>query len=426
MVYWFMKKINLYDLFLSQLIFGRFYNGSSACDRTSLFALRNYVNWRDVVSDAQHKPAPCKRFLNTVLDAQIVAAGMKFFGMKTVTDKPTTNGFSESMKDRVKPEKQKYLQSTVLKFISTYIVDTELYAKHFSNIDSLQEWENHEARQQVNPDGRYPCRFRGCQASFKYDGRSRRLHELTHDPPPEIKEVPQLASTHPSQAEENEATKDDVFDYHCSMMNMALLLRNFIDAGREGDGLRILRSIKFFLLHFRQDGSGSTKYALECLYHLFQVHALLTPREAERLTWNRTVNTRGGAGNNVFLDLNLEHDNHSVSELLKALGANVNETSVNRICKAFYLILNLLERLDVEMNVRHNSVEHTKKNMHRDLMTIVDQLVTEDVFSKKPEREPLKFFRNCPRDYLQLLDTSSLFKWINDHKKNVAEGRRPR
>ena len=103
MVYWFMKKINLYDLFLSQLIFGRFYNGSSACDRTSLFALWNYVNWRDVVSDAQHKPAPCKRFLNTVLDAQIVAAGMKFFGMKTVTDKlkPTTNGFSESMKDRL-------------------------------------------------------------------------------------------------------------------------------------------------------------------------------------------------------------------------------------------------------------------------------------------------------------------------------------
>lgn len=170
-------------LFILQLIFARFYSGSSACDSTSLFALRNLINWRDVVSDAQQKPAPCKRFLNAVLDAQIVAAGMKFFGMTTVQDKPTINGFSDSMKERVKPVKQKFLQSTVLKFISTFIVDTKLYATQFSNMDSLQEWEDEERNQKVNPDGRYPCRFKGCQASFRYGGRSRRLHELTHDPP---------------------------------------------------------------------------------------------------------------------------------------------------------------------------------------------------------------------------------------------------
>ncbi|KAL9955364.1 hypothetical protein ACROYT_G036674 [Oculina patagonica] len=408
------------------LIFGRVYSGSSACDRTSLFALRNLVNWRDVVTDAEHKPAPCKRFLNLVLDAQIIAAGLKFFGMKNVNDKPTENGFSESMKERIKPVKLKYLQTTVLKFICTYIVDIELYKTHFSNIDLLQEWEDHEANQVVNLDGRYPCRFSGCQASFRYDGRSRRQHELAHDPPPEIKEVPQLARTLPDQMDQNGVVQDDVLNYHCSIMNMALLLRNFIDAGREGDGVRILRCIKFFLLHFRQDGSGSVKYALESLYHLFQVFALSTPREAERLTWNRTVNTKGGEGNNVFLDLNLEHDNHSVTELLRALGANVNETSVNRICRAFFLILNLLEKLDCEMHVPKNSAEHTKKNMHGDLMTIVDALVTEDVFTRKLDREPLKLFHNCPRDYLQFLDTSSLFKWINDHKKNIVEGRRPR
>lgn len=364
--------------------------------------------------------------MNLVLDAQIIAAGLKFFGMNTVKDKPTKNGFSESMKERVKPVKQKYLQTVTHKFISTYIVDNELYTKHFSNIDLLQERDNHSTNQAVNPDGRYPCRFRGCQASFRYDGRSRRQHELAHNPPPEIRDATQLANTLPDHTDQNGAPQDDVFNYHCSIMNMALLLRNFIDAGREGDGGRILRCIKFFLLHFRQDGSGSSKYALESLYHLFQVLALLTPREAERLTWNRTVNTRGGAGNNVFLDLNLEHDNHSVTELLRALGANVNETSVNRICRAFFLVLSLIERLDSEIHVSPNSAEHTKKNMHRDLMIIVDAFVTEDVFTKKLEREPLKFFHNCPRDYLQLLDTTSLFKWINDHKKNIIEGRRPR
>ena len=91
----------LYPLF--QLIFARFYSGSSACDRTSLFALRNLIDWRDIVADAQHNPAPCKRFLNLVLNAKIIAAGLKFFGMSSVNDKPTKNSFDEKMKDHIKP-----------------------------------------------------------------------------------------------------------------------------------------------------------------------------------------------------------------------------------------------------------------------------------------------------------------------------------
>ena len=89
-----------------KLTFSRLYIGSSACDRTSLFAIRNLINWLDVVADAQHKPAACKRFLNVVLDAQIITAELTFFGMNTVKDKPTKNSFSEIMKDGFKPVKQ--------------------------------------------------------------------------------------------------------------------------------------------------------------------------------------------------------------------------------------------------------------------------------------------------------------------------------
>lgn len=347
--------------------------------------------------------------------------------MSDVNDKPCKNGFDERMKDNIKPVKQRYLHGVIKKFICTYIVDTDMYMKHFGNIDSLQEWEAYQKAQQVNEDGRYPCRFTGCKASFRYDGRSRRQHELSHDPPPEIREAPQLAETEPDQESTETHGKDDVYDYHCSLMNMSLLLRNFIDAGREGDGDRLLRCIKMFLLHFRQDGPGSPKYALESLYHLFQVNALLTPREAERVKWNRTVNNKGGMGNNVFMDLDLEHDNHYLKEQLRSLGANVNQTSVNRICHAFSVIHNLLKRLDGEMLVRENSGEHTKKNMKGDCTTIVNELVTEDVFTRKQDgARQMKVFQNCPRDYLQLLDTSSLFKWINEHKKNIIQGRRPR
>ena len=74
-----------------------------------------------------------------------------------------------------------------------------------------------------------------------------------------------------------------------------------MDVVKEGDGERIVRCIKMFLLHFKEDGSGSTRYALEALFHMFQLYALLSPREAERMKWNRTVNNHGQPGCNVAM-----------------------------------------------------------------------------------------------------------------------------
>ena len=34
-----------------------------------------------------------------------------------------------------------------------------------------------------------------------------------------------------------------------------------------------------------------------------QLNALLTPREAHSLRWNRTINLKGGVGRNVAIDL---------------------------------------------------------------------------------------------------------------------------
>ena len=47
---------------------------------------------------------------------------------------------------------------------------------------------------------------------------------------------------------------------------------------------------------------------------MFQVFALLSSREAERVVWNRTVNNKGSPGCNVAMDLVLEHENHLVKK----------------------------------------------------------------------------------------------------------------
>ena len=170
-------------------------------------------------------------------------------------------------------------------------------------------------------------------------------------------------------------------------MNMALLLRNFRDAIKEGNGDRIIKCIKMFLLHFRQDGSGSTKYALEALYHLFQVQALLSPREAERLKWNRTANNQGGDGNNVAIDVALEHDNHAIKDIIRSLGANISEESVLRVCRAFFILKNLLNVLDSEINVKKVSGKHTKKSVNEDLMKVIKTLCEQHAFEKQSTRE---------------------------------------
>ena len=72
-------------------------------------------------------------------------------------------------------------------------------------------------------------------------------HELSHDPPPTIPQEPVLVNRVPDPTDQNPKPKDDVFYYHCGLMNMSLLLRNFMDAIKEGDGERIVRCIKMFL-----------------------------------------------------------------------------------------------------------------------------------------------------------------------------------
>lgn len=159
---------------------------------------------------------------------------------------------------------------------------------------------------------------------------------------------------------------------------------------------------KMFLLHFKQDGSGSTKYALEALYHLFQVQALLRPRKAEKLKWNRTVNNQGGYGNNVAMEVALEHDSHAVKEIVRGLGANITEGSIRRVCSAFFI-------LNTEMNVNKVSGKQTKNSVKEDLIKVVKTLSDQHVFEKASTRAPMYCFSDCPRDYLQLLNTKEVF-----------------
>ena len=229
--------------------------------------------------------------------------------------------------------------------------------------------DNIAARQQVDENGRYPCRFDGCHKTFAYNGKSRKA---SHDPPVVVR-TELLTSPTPQMMEEAHQT-DDMFNYNVCLAQYGLLCKKLYDAIQEGDGGRIFTCWKFLLVHFRADGKGSTKYALEALYYIRQTISLLSPRQAYHLKWNRSVK---GKYMNVPLDLDLEHDNRMVKEAIKKLGGNVNEKSVNKIVKAQAVARDMLQ-FDKTMHVIRRSGKHFKSSDEKNFKKILANLVKEE------------------------------------------------
>jgi len=92
---------------------------------------------------------------------------------------------------------------------------------------------------------------------------------------------------------------DGVHAYACNLLSSGLLYMEFVDAIREGDGNRIIRCWRYFLLHFKIE--HRTNYSIEAFTLLAQHHFLFSPRMAMQLTWNRTINIHGRPGKKMCL-----------------------------------------------------------------------------------------------------------------------------
>lgn len=120
-------------------------------------------------------------------------------------------------------------------------------------------------------------------------------------------------------------------DYATVFCHYASLALEFTDSWKEGDGERIIRCWKIFLLHFR--ASNCTKYAWEALRLQFQL-IMLSPNLSHMLKWERFVNVHGGAGRNIPCDLFNEHINKLFKEIIASMGANLTEKSLQRAARS--------------------------------------------------------------------------------------------
>ena len=85
-----------------------------------------------------------------------------------------------------------------------------------------------------------------------------------------------------------------VYDYTREVFSLGLLYLDFKDAIREGDGNRVMRDWKYFLLIFK--ATGHKNYALEALTLLSQYFVTLPTNLAAQIKWSRFVNVHGLPG----------------------------------------------------------------------------------------------------------------------------------
>ena len=148
---------------------------------------------------------------------------------------------------------------------------------------------------------------------------------------------------------------------------------------------------------------------------------MLSPRKAECLKWNRTVNNNGGAGSNISVDIRMEHLICLTKESLKHLGPNMTEAAAKRCSKAVRHVLNLIDSVAEDLRIERPSGYHKMQQREADFKLLVDafhQRGSMFKFEQQPEME-YHIFANFWDSLIKGIDLTSLNEWISQHKKEL-------
>ncbi len=123
-------------------------------------------------ADVSKNVSTCKKFFTLELEARIVAATMIELGIGEMSQTPSTSPYF-NLDNMCNKAKVDCLNSLAAKVVDTYILRKD---KVETILEKTCEAQNAEKQQ----GERFPCRFSGCQKSFKHDGKRRREYKKTH------------------------------------------------------------------------------------------------------------------------------------------------------------------------------------------------------------------------------------------------------
>ena len=157
-----------------QLIFRRFYNTKSDVDVCTLSSDRTLINRRNVKSDPHSAYRANRDFLLITIKSRIISAAMKVLGFESKESTPSNFQLPENLSKSTKIEKMKLLHNAAGMVVDQFVFDVNETNKVIDKVIC--------DNQQLNQDGRFPCRFQGCSRSFKYDGKVGNHAQLLQNP----------------------------------------------------------------------------------------------------------------------------------------------------------------------------------------------------------------------------------------------------
>ena len=212
---------------------------------------------------------------------------------------------------------------------------------------------------------------------------------------------------------QDESQEDYKFNYHNAKVTFGLMLLEFNNTVKEGDGGRLFELYKQAMLLYKTH--GHYKYAYAVLLYVVKCIAILPPSQALRQKWNRNFNGSGLRGQNIPLDLQKEHDNKDIKIMWRNLGANLDEHSAERTAGTLESRQLVYKSVDHDYDLKEQHFSRDNPKEEEAVHQIISDLLNNGVFIKKPGREGYSAFPKFKRDLIDGLDYRDLHKWMKEH-----------
>ena len=213
--------------------------------------------------------------------------------------------------------------------------------------------------------------------------------------------------------EPDETNQDYRYNYHIAKLTFGLILMDFSDAVKEGDGDRLFDIYKVALLLYKTH--GHYKYAYVILLHLVKCISILPKQQALSCKWNKFYNGIGGNGRNISLDYKKELQHSGIKSMWRQLGPNLNEASAERTAGTLETVDLISESIDRDC-VKEDKHGHRTSSKDEDAVKqMVEDLITCKAFKKIKGREGYPSFPEFNRSLMHGLDYRDLHNWMQEH-----------
>ena len=370
------------------------FDTKSGADVGTLYHARNEINARNVTKDPHDNFFAASDLLQKYGEAYFVAGGLNYFEM----DGPESNVpsvFTEASarnRDNARNAVITFIRQEVLNPPQSLAQSTSFSCRYchkiYKNKSALLKHESSHRKDLQADSSLHKCCVCG-------KGYARLQYLDVH-----------MAKIHP---EAEEPKSDHVYNY--SRLSLTLSALKFaLDNGiKFGNGPQVILCYKYMYLYCKE--AGFHKYALGLLESVAQVNALLSPRVAHDVLWNRFVNTKGKPGGNIPIDLFLEHCNRPLKLDVSTYRGELTNKTLQRLSKCTNFTEAIVRQFDTETNVHKSSGKHTVVDNSKDVLALIKVLHEKKVFQEVFGRSHRQF-PQIAADPLNALNFRDLQKWL--------------